>query len=148
MSQLTPSANPALTTTLPALTVNSVAHPDTWNPTHQTLLDNDAFLDAAIKGVDARLTEELDDMGERVSGIEATSSVAVQTAVGLDWLYRGNTVSFELFTTGYTLVDFVPVAIVSGVGGDDSIDIASTASVRAFSWALLSVAENTRSTAR
>ena len=131
MSQLTPSANPVLTTTLPALTVNSVAHPDTWNPTHQTLLDNDAFLDAAVKSVDARLTEELDDMGERVSGIEATSSVAVQTAVGLDWLYRGNAVSFELFTAGYTLVDFAPVAIVSGVSGDDSIDIASTASVRA-----------------
>lgn len=130
MSQLTPSENPALTTTLPALTVNSVAHPDTWNPTHQVLLDNDAFLDAAVKGVGVRLTEGLGDIDERVSGIEATSSVAVQTAVGLDWLYRGNAVSFELFTAGYTLVDFVPVAIVSGVGGDDSIDIANTESVR------------------
>lgn len=137
MSQLTPSENPALTTTLPALTVNSVAHPDTWNPTHQVLLDNDAFLDAEIKDVDTRLTGQLGDIGERVSGIEATSSVAVQNAVGLDWLYRGNAVSFELFTAGYTLVDFLPVAIIGGVVGDDSIDIASTASVRAGEYYIL-----------
>ena len=131
MSQLTPSENPALATALPALTVNSVAHPDTWNPTHQALLDSDAYLNEAINSADARLTEQIATIDERVGGVEATSSVAVQTAVALDWLYRGNAVSFELFTAGYTLIDFVPVDVIGGVGGDDSIDIAGTESVRA-----------------
>ncbi|WP_460745367.1 hypothetical protein, partial [Microvirgula curvata] len=45
---LTPSDAPALTTSLPALTTDSVAHPDTWNPTHQALLDNDAYLNATL----------------------------------------------------------------------------------------------------
>ncbi|MBP8813120.1 MAG: hypothetical protein KBE25_03760 [Laribacter sp.] len=137
MPTLTPSPNPALTTSLPALTTNSVAHPDTWNPTHQTLLDNDVHLATAISDLSDSLGSQVGDLGRRVAGVEATSPVAVQNAVGLDWLYRGNRVAFELFTAGYTLIDFTPVPVISGVAADDSIDVADTSAIRAGEYYVL-----------
>lgn len=127
---LTPSDAPALTTSLPALTTSSVAHPDTWNPTHQALLDNDAYLNATLASLSDSTDTRVGELDARVSGVEATSSVAVQRAVSLDWLYRGNRVAFELFTPGYTLIDLAPVPVTGGVNGDDSLDVASTAGLR------------------
>lgn len=43
-TKLTPSADPQFTPEVPALTTNSVAHPDTWNPINQILLDNTVAL--------------------------------------------------------------------------------------------------------
>lgn len=135
---LTPSENPAFTTELPALTGQSVAHPETWNPIHQVLLNNDVSLQQVIQAANETLGQEVQSLDQRLAGVEATSSVAVQKAVGLDWLYRGNSVSFELFTEGYTLIDTAPVAVVQGITGDDSLDLASTASIKAGEYYVLS----------
>lgn len=140
---LTPSDAPALTTSLPALTTSSVAHPDTWNPTHQALLDNDAYLNATLASLSDSTDTRVGELDARVSGVEATSSVAVQRAVSLDWLYRGNRVAFELFTPGYTLIDLAPVPVTGGVNGDDSLDVASTASLRVGDYYVLADAGGT-----
>lgn len=135
---LTPSSNPVFTPSVPALTTSSVAHPDTWNPIHQALLDNDAAINKAVVENKAAAEQVTDQLAQRLNGVEATSSVAVQKAVGLDWLYRGNSVSFELFTDGYTLIDTAPVAVVQGISGDDSLDLVATASIKAGEYYVLS----------
>lgn len=75
-----PSANPQFSAELDELTTSSVAHPDSWNPTHKKLLENDVYLKAQqdvqkneIQG--ARGGKE--SLGERISGLE--SSVAGQS---------------------------------------------------------------------
>jgi hypothetical protein len=135
---LTPSSNPVFTPSVPALTTSSVAHPDTWNPIHQALLNNDAAINKAVVDNKAAAEQVTDQLAQRLNNVEATSSVAVQKAVGLDWLYRGNSVSFELFTEDYTLIDTAPVAVVQGITGDDSLDLASTASIKAGEYYVLS----------
>lgn len=135
---LTPSENPVFTPELPALTGQSVGHPDTWNPIHQVLLNNDVSLKQAIQTANETFGQDVQSLDQRLAGVEATSSVAVQKAVGLDWLYRGNSVSFELFTDGYTLIDTAPVAVVQGITGDDSLDLASTALIKAGEYYVLS----------
>ncbi|MFT2186365.1 hypothetical protein [Pseudomonas putida] len=135
---LIPSENPAFTPELPALTGQSVAHPDSWNPIHQLLLNNDVNLQKAIQTANETLGQDVQSLDQRLAGVEATSSVAVQKAVGLDWLYRGNSVSFELFTDGYTLIDTAPVAVVQGISGDDSLDLVATASIKAGEYYVLS----------
>jgi hypothetical protein len=130
---LTPGSPPEFSESLPALTVESVAHPDTWNPIHQRLLDNTVALRDAVELTD----ENLDALGSRVDGLEETSSVSVQRAVTLDWLYRDNRIAFELWAPGFTLIDAVDTAIVQGISGDDSVDVASTAQLRAGEYYVL-----------
>lgn len=75
---ITATANPAFSTSLDELTTSSVAHPDTWNPTHRKLLENDSFLkkqqDADAKEIkDARggkasLNERITELGNSVAG--------------------------------------------------------------------------------
>lgn len=77
---ITPSANPQFSNQLDELTTSSVAHPDTWNPTHRKLLENDAYLK---KQQDSQGTEIQQARGskqtlkERIDGLE--SSVAGQS---------------------------------------------------------------------
>ena len=134
---LTPSDNPQLSESIPQLTTNSVAHPDTWNPVHQALLDNDAYLARVLEETGTTLGEQVATLDERLDGVEATSSVAVQRAVSLDWLYRGNAINFEMFTPGYTLIDIEPIAVVQGINGDDSLDVADTSALRAGDYYVL-----------
>ncbi len=130
---LIPGSPPEFSESLPALTVESVAHPDTWNPIHQRLLDNTVALREAVELTD----ENLAALGSRVDGLEETSSVSVQRAVTLDWLYRDNRIAFELWAPGFTLIDAVDTAIVQGISGDDSVDVASTAQLRAGEYYVL-----------
>ena len=135
---LTPSQNPVFAPSVPALTTNSVAHPDTWNPIHQALLDNDTVLQAAIVAANDTLGGQVEQLESRLEGVESSSAVSVQKAQDLDWLYRNNVVKFEMFVAGYTLIDLEPIAIVQGVNGDDSIDLASTAKLRPGEFYVLS----------
>lgn len=82
------------------------------------------------RGDKATLTERLDIIESITGDLEETSAVSVQQAVSLDWLYRGNKIAFELWRPGYTLIDTADIAIVQGVSGDDSIDVASTTNIR------------------
>lgn len=75
---ITPSNNPAFSNTLDALTTSSVAHPDTWNPTHEKLLNNDAYLKKeqekaatelqGARGGKASVGERLNQMEQAVAG--------------------------------------------------------------------------------
>lgn len=136
---LTPSSNPVFTPSVPALTTSSVAHPDTWNPIHQALLDNDAAINKAVVENKAAAEQVTEQLAQRLNGVEATSSVAVQRAQALDWIYRNNAIRFEMFTPGYTLNDLpAPIAVQQGVSGDDSLDLASTSLLKVGEYYVLS----------
>lgn len=135
---LKPSDNPQFSEQLTELNSDSVASAGTWNPIHQALLDNDINLRKAIQDGNDLVGGKVQDLGQRLTSVEATSSVAVQKAVGLDWLYRGNAITFELFTDGYTLIDTKPVAVVQGISGDDSLDVADTSALKAGEYYVLS----------
>ena len=130
---LNPIDNPVLSRTLPELTVNSVGHPDTWNPINQTLLNNDVALDNSIKKVDTKAAQ----LGERIDGLEASSAVSVRKAVGLGWTYGGNAILFELFDPAYTLIDLAPISVIQGVKNDDSLDVADTSKLKVGEYYLL-----------
>src|SRR5690606_18316790 len=115
-------------------TTSTTAHPDSWNPIHQILLNNDAALDARQAELDA----SVDELGQRVGEIEQTSSASVQRAVKLDWLYRDNRIAHELWAPGFTLIDAVDTPIIEGVAGDDSVDVESTAELRVGEYYVLS----------
>ena len=74
------TASPAFSTSLDELTTSSVAHPDTWNPTHQKLLNNDVYLK---KQMDENSKEIQDARGGKVSLnhriSELTTSVSGQS---------------------------------------------------------------------
>lgn len=77
---ITPSINPQYSGQLDELTTNSVAHPDTWNPTHQKLLNNDAYLKARSDASANELQEARAgkaSVGARIS--ELAGSVAGQS---------------------------------------------------------------------
>jgi len=134
MSELIPGSPPEFSESLPALTTESVAHPDTWNPIHQLLLDSTAYLRDALGLTD----EELAALISRVDGLEETSAVAVQRAVLLDWLYRDNRIAFELWAPGFTLIDIDDTPLVSGIAGDDSVDVEDTSQLHVGAYYVLS----------
>lgn len=136
---LTPSPNPALSLELPQLTTSSIAHPDTWNPTHQALLDNDAALHQLTEAIQQAQQQAESQLTERLDTLETVSAVGTQRAVTLDWLYRRNTIQFELWQPGFTLTDPVDTGILSALAGDDSLDLDSTAGVKAGESYLLSI---------
>lgn len=82
------------------------------------------------RGNKETLSERLDIIESITGDLEETSAVSVQQAVSLDWTYRGNKIAFELWRPGYTLIDTEDIAIVQGISGDDSIDIADTTNIR------------------
>jgi len=127
---LNPSPNPVFTPSIPALTRNSSGHPDTWNPIHQVLLDNDAAIHAAVEANKQATDQATGQLAQRLDGVEASSAVSVQKAQALDWMYRNNVINFEMFVKGYTLIDLAPVAVVQGVNGDDSLDVVDTSGLR------------------
>ena len=90
------------------------------------------------RGDKATLTERLDIIESITGDLEETSAVSVQQAVSLDWLYRGNKIAFELWRPGYTLIDMADIALVQGVSGDDSIDVASTAGLKTNEYYVVS----------
>lgn len=139
--QITPAEHPQLSTSIPKLTTNSVAHPDTWNPIHEALLNNDAALLRAIEEGATSVGAQLAGLDERLESVEVTSSVSVQRAITLDWLYRDNRIAFELWAPGFTLIDAIDTPILQAVAGDDSVDVQSTAQLRPGEYYVLSDAE-------
>lgn len=90
------------------------------------------------RGTKETLGERLDIIESITGDLEETSAVSVQQAVSLDWLYRGNKIAFELWRPGYTLIDMTDIALVQGVSGDDSIDVASTAGLKTNEYYVVS----------
>lgn len=127
---LNPSPNPEFSSSLPALTGSSVGHFDTWNPIHQKLLDNTVVVKQAVEANKQATDQVTGQLAQRLDGVESSSAVSVQKAQALDWMYRNNVINFEMFVKGYTLIDLAPVAVVQGVSGDDSLDVADTSGLR------------------
>lgn len=114
---------------------------DVWNLRYQQQTDNFQALDARTQSTETELedarrggeslgatisaiVEQIGGIGDSITGM--ASPVAIQTAVGLDWLYRGRRISFELFAAGYELRNHADTPVIQGVMGDDSLDVAST----------------------
>lgn len=135
MTQLT--GTPEFTGSVRRLETTDPKHPDTWNPNYQTLINNDAYLKQAIESTG----EDLNAVSERIDNLEEASAVSVQRAVTLDWLYRDNRIAFELWAPGFTMIDAIDTALVQGVAGDDSVDVASTLELRANEYYVLNDAD-------
>lgn len=120
---LTPSENPEFTPSLPAYTPQTTVHPDSFNPVHQTLLNNDA----ALRNGQQALQQEAQGLAQRLESVEQTSAVDVSKSVQLDWLYRGNRIAIEFFNAATTLAAHPGARVISGIAGDDSLDVESTA---------------------
>ena len=133
-----------LITKIPNEPVDAV--PELWNPRYEEVDENFENLDqrqqsvedeiAAARAGEESLPDVINAIVEQIGGISGTlsglaSPTSIQNAVNLDWLYRGRRIAFELFATGYELRNHQGVGIISGVMGDDSIDIESTAGIKA-----------------
>jgi hypothetical protein len=121
------------------------AVPSLWNTRYVEIDENFANLDgrvtateseiAAARAGRASLGAAISDimtslglMGDTLQGLASPASV--QQAVSLDWLYRNRKIAFELFADGYRLRNIGEVAVINGVMGDDSIDVADTTGFR------------------
>lgn len=102
-------------------------HPDTWNPNYQVLVNNDVYLKGQTDAAQAAIAA----VGTRVSDLEISENSApvLASAMRLDWLYSNTKVAFELFEPTWTLIDTAAIDVLSGILGDDSIDVASTATL-------------------
>ena len=133
--------------TLPHSTITPIpnnepeAVPSLWNTRYEEIDANFANLDgrttamenevAAARAGEPNLAATINAIITQIGGISGTlsgmaSPVSVQRAVGLDWLYRNRRIALELFAAGYRLVPTEGVSVVSGVAGDESLDVAST----------------------
>lgn len=134
------------------------AVPALWNTRYTEIDANFVDLDArqtvtAAEVIDARaggatLADTINAIITQVGGISGTlsglaSPVSVQSAVSLDWLYRNRRIAFELFASGYSLQNHLGVSVVSGISGDDSIDVADTSGIKVGEDYLLSDATDT-----
>lgn len=134
------------------------AIPALWNTRYEEIDENFASLDqrqtsteneieAARAGGDS-LAETINAIVTQIGGISGTlngmaSPASVQNAVSLDWLYRNRRIAFELFAAGYNLQNHLGVSVVSGVMGDDSLDVADTSGVKVGEDYLLTDATDT-----
>lgn len=100
-------------------------HPDTWNPNYQVLINNDVYLKEEVAAAFA----QLDQIDDRVDTIEVDSAAALSRAIRLDWLYSSYRIAIELFLESWTLLDTDQVAVVATVAGDESVDVADTATL-------------------
>lgn len=117
------------------------AVPSLWNTRYVEIDANFANLDGRTTALESEVTAAragepnlaatINAIITQIGGISGmlsgmASPVSVQRAVGLDWLYRNRRIAFELFAAGYRLVPTEGVSVVSGVAGDESLDVAST----------------------
>ncbi len=131
------------------------ATPGLWNQRYTEIDENFQALDQRQEAVETDLlgargeypsvtdrvnaiAQSLGDLTGDIGGLQSTTAPMVAKAQGLDWLYRNSAITFEMFTPGYTLIDVDPIAVVQGVSGDDSLDLASTAGLQAGEYYVLS----------
>ena len=121
------------------------AIPALWNTRYVEIDANFASLHGRTSAVEgevtaaraggASLSATINAIITQVGGISGAlgslaSPASVQRAVSLDWLYRNRRIAFELFMPGYSLQNHAGVSVTSGVMGDDSLDVVSTAGLR------------------
>jgi hypothetical protein len=117
------------------------AVPSLWNTRYTEIDDNFSNLDdratdieneiAGSRAGNPTLGETINQIIGQIGGLQASASPAsLQYAVSLDWLYRNHRIAFELFATGFRLQNHMGVAVVSGVNGDDSLDVENTSNIK------------------
>lgn len=157
MPEHTPSSLPhPVISKFPNEAIDAV--PDLWNIRYQEIDANFGNLDgravtiegelAAARAGGANLGETINAIVSQIGGIGdvlggLASPASVQSAVSLDWLYRNRRIAFELFAAGYNLQNHLGVSVVSGVMGDDSLDVADTSGIKAGEDYLLADATDT-----
>lgn len=134
------------------------AVPSLWNTRYQEIDENFDNLDgrteaieneiAAARAGEDSLADTINAIVTQIGGISGTlnglaSPTSVQNAVSLDWLYRNRRIAFELFAAGYNLQNHLGVSVVSGIMGDDSLDVADTTAIKVGEDYLLSDATDT-----
>lgn len=76
-----------------------------------------------------QITSVLESITGDVGNLQLVTTPILSRAMRLDWLYAQNRVAFELWSGEYTLLDMTAVVVQSGILGDDSVDVASTATL-------------------
>ena len=103
---------PQFSETLRELQTTDPAHPDTWNPNYLALLGNDHWLRAQILNNQSRVDDLLGS-----DSVSITDQLDALVRHGAQRVYTERREQVATFT------------ITSAVGGDDSIDLESTAGV-------------------
>lgn len=121
------------------------AVPSLWNTRYAEIDENFADLDNRATALETEVSDARagrPDLGAAITDIMTSlgilsgtvsglaSPASVQQAVSLDWLYRNRKIAFELFADGYRLRNIDEVAVINGVMGDDSLDVADTSAFR------------------
>src|SRR5690606_38808698 len=102
---------------------------------------------AAARAGEPNLAATINAIITQIGGISGTlsglaSPVSVQRAVGLDWLSRHRRLAFALFAAAYRIVPPACSVVVSGVAGDESLDVVSTDGLKVGQDYLLVEGEN------
>lgn len=123
------------------------AHPDTFNPNYKDLLNNTVHLKDVTESLSIELEsvagtqEGFDSLSDRLASMtgdistnaqriaEVLPTIAFEQSIQLDWLYRDNRIFFDFFDEAMTLQDGLSIAVIQGVAGDDSLDIADTSNL-------------------
>ncbi|MCW5319624.1 hypothetical protein D5039_00040 [Verminephrobacter aporrectodeae subsp. tuberculatae] len=134
------------------------ATPALWNSRYEEIDQNFTNLDGRQSSVEAEISaartgkasvaDAIGAIVTQLGGISGTlngmaSPVGVQNAVNLDWLYSNHRFAIEFFMQGYTLQNHPGTSVISGVMGDDSLDVADTSGFKIGEDYLLSDAATT-----
>ena len=92
----------------------------------ETDISNAKGAEATLAAKVAAIVSEVSGIDGRLNDIELDSAVAVSSAVRLDWLYRQLRMALELWTSNWTQLDAIDLAITQTVAGDDSVDVDDT----------------------
>ena len=85
----------------------------------------------AARGGAPSLAKTISAIIDQIGGLsgslsDAASGMAIQRAIQLDLEYRNRRVDFEFFLAGFSWQNHLGVGVISGVAGDDSLDVEST----------------------
>jgi len=118
-----PDAVPALWNTRYAeIDENFTTLDERQSSVEQTL--NDAKGDApSFAAKMNQVAQAVQDLGGDIGNLQGMTAPMLARAVRLDWDYSGNNISLEMWAGDYTLTDVAPVAVISAIAGDDSIDV-------------------------
>lgn len=114
------------TDTLAKIVFGAPAHPDTWNSLFEPILGNTGYLKGRADKVDTRL----DGLDVAISDVINASAIGITKVVTLQSELSSVRFAAELFLDGWRLVDSVAVPVTDSRGGDESIDVADTSTLR------------------
>ena len=79
-------------------------------------------VNAHLSTLDSRMLS----MESTIIGVDQHSIAYIKKANAIDWEYSADRINFEFFTPDYTMTSAINVPVLSGILGDDSLDVSST----------------------